>query len=262
MDFTIEELSMNGWPSLQTILLDGWIIRMSGGYSKRSNSINPVYSYENDARANSVSSMHTKENSLDRKIEYCENIFCKNNLPVIFKVIDCNEHKIIDRRLEELHYEKIDLTSVQICEEIKINKISENISIERDFSDEWKNCLYQCNKINIPDTKETIANMLKNVKHDVISVYKMENGHFAGCGYGVAERGFVGLFDIVVNEDFRGKGYGKEIVEAILSKANEAGIYKAYLAVVDNNTVAKSLYKKLGFKEAYKYWYRKKVIEK
>jgi hypothetical protein len=33
MDFTIEELTMNAWPSLQTILLDGWIIRMAGGYT-------------------------------------------------------------------------------------------------------------------------------------------------------------------------------------------------------------------------------------
>jgi hypothetical protein len=44
MDFTIEELSMNAWPSIQTVLLDGWILRMSNGYTKRANSVNPLYS--------------------------------------------------------------------------------------------------------------------------------------------------------------------------------------------------------------------------
>jgi len=83
--------------------------------------------------------------------------------------------------------QKIDLTSVQICNEL-------------------------------------IENMLKNIRHNIISVYKTDNGIFAGCGYGVIEKGFVGLFDIIVKEEFRGKGYGKEIVETILAKAEEAGI--------------------------------------
>ena len=86
----------------------------------------------------------------------------------------------------------------------------------------------------------------------------MENGVFAGCGYGVIEKGFVGLFDIVVKEEYRGKGYGKEIVEAILTKANKTGIKKAYLSVVNNNIIAQNMYGKIGFKEIYKYWYRKK----
>jgi len=55
-----------------------------------------------------------------------------------------------------------------------------------------------------------------------------------------------------------GCGYGKEIVETLLAKAMEKGIKKAHLSVVNDNTVAKALYEKLGFKEIYKYWYRKK----
>ena len=35
IDFTIEELTMNAWQSLQTILLDGWIIRMADGLETR-----------------------------------------------------------------------------------------------------------------------------------------------------------------------------------------------------------------------------------
>jgi len=243
MDFTIEELTMNAWPSLQTILLDGWIIRMAGGYTKRANSVNPIYS---------------SKNNLDEKINYCEGIYKQNNLPVIFKIIECEEYIILDKKLEDLNYQKIDLTSVQICSEMKpSNNKAEQIITDNKFTENWKKCFYCCNNIENTETINIIENMLKNIRHDIISVYKMDNETFAGCGYGVIEKGFVGLFDIIVKEEFRGRGYGKEIVESILSKAKEEGIKKAYLSVVNDNTIAKKLYEDLGFKEVYKYWYRK-----
>jgi ribosomal protein S18 acetylase RimI-like enzyme len=158
-----------------------------------------------------------------------------------------------------LNYDKIDLTSVQIYDKIEqINSKSTNIIIENKFSENWKHCFYQCNNISNLETKNTIENMLKNIRHDIISVYKTKDDKFAGCGYGVIEKGFVGIFDIIVKEEFRGNGYGKEIVETILVKAKENGINRAYLAVVNNNLIAKNLYEKIGFKEIYKYWYRKK----
>ena len=85
MYFLIEELTMNAWPSLQTILLDGWIIRMANGYTKRANSVNPIYSYRN---------------KLDDNIKYCENVYRNNNLPVVFKLIECEAHEIIDKKLK------------------------------------------------------------------------------------------------------------------------------------------------------------------
>jgi N-acetylglutamate synthase-like GNAT family acetyltransferase len=244
MDFSIEEMTMNAWPSIQTMFFDGWIIRMANGYTKRANSINPIYSFENN---------------IMKKIKYCENIYRKNNLPVIFKIIQCDEYKNIDKILDNLDYEKIDLTSVQIHNNIKqIRNIQDGIIVNSNFSDDWKNCFYESNGIKDLCLIKTIETMLENIKYDVIAVHKKENGESIGCGYGVIEREFVGLFDIIVNIEYRNKGYGKEIVEAILSKANENGIEQAHLSVVDNNAFAKKLYGKIGFNEIYKYWYRKK----
>jgi GNAT superfamily N-acetyltransferase/tetrahydromethanopterin S-methyltransferase subunit G len=260
MDFSIEEMTMNAWPSIQTILFDGWIIRMAGGYTKRANSVNPIYSYENDARANSISPIYSCVSNMDEKINYCEKLYKENNLPTIFKIIECDEYKKLDKRLDELNYEKVDLTCVQIYDGINQNNSKmAGVIIGNKFSDDWKNCFYQCSNIENLDTIKTIEKMLENVKHKIISVYKLEKGTFVGCGYGIIERDFVGLFDIIVREEFRGKGYGKEIVEAILLKAKETGVNKAYLAVVNDNIIAKTLYGKIGFKEIYKYWYRKKV---
>ena len=39
----IEELSMNAWPSLQTLLLDGWVLRFAAGYTRRANAVCPLF---------------------------------------------------------------------------------------------------------------------------------------------------------------------------------------------------------------------------
>ena len=67
----IEELSMNAWPSLQTKLYDGWVLRFSDGYTRRANSVNPIYE---------------SKIVLDEKIDFCEKEYEQRNLPTLFKL--------------------------------------------------------------------------------------------------------------------------------------------------------------------------------
>ena len=46
MIHTIEELSMNAWPTMQTMLYDGWVLRSADGYIKHANSVYPLYPSE------------------------------------------------------------------------------------------------------------------------------------------------------------------------------------------------------------------------
>jgi hypothetical protein len=39
----IEELSLSALPALETVFLDGWVLRFSNDYTRRANSINPLY---------------------------------------------------------------------------------------------------------------------------------------------------------------------------------------------------------------------------
>jgi hypothetical protein len=133
MDFVIEELLMNAWPSIQTVVYDGWIIRLSNGYTKRANSINPIYPSKID---------------LGEKIQYCRELYTKHNLPTVYKLVECDEHKIIDRKPEALKYEKVDMTSVQICDNIGISeKNHAGINVSADFNERWINGFVECNNI-------------------------------------------------------------------------------------------------------------------
>jgi ribosomal protein S18 acetylase RimI-like enzyme len=84
------------------------------------------------------------------------------------------------------------------------------------------------------------------------------NGQHAGCGLGVVQDDLLGLFDIVVAPEFRRKGYGKKLVSAIMNWGKAHGAQTAYLQVMLDNPAGLALYRDLGFKEIYKYWYRVK----
>lgn len=72
----------------------------------------------------------------------------------------------------------------------------------------------------------------------------------------VVEEARIGIFNIFVKENKRKKGYATEIIKAILVEARKINIRKGYLQVINNNEHAIKLYKKMGFEEKYRTWYR------
>ncbi len=67
----LEEAALNGLPALQTEFYDGWIVRMSGGYSRRANCVVPLYG---------------STIPLQDKLVHCEAAYARATLPCIFKI--------------------------------------------------------------------------------------------------------------------------------------------------------------------------------
>ena len=60
------------------------------------------------------------------------------------------------------------------------------------------------------------------------------------------KKGFI--FDFVIDEAFRGKGYGKESLKALEKYASKLRVEDLSLHVFAHNTVAVALYRKMGYK--------------
>jgi GNAT superfamily N-acetyltransferase len=243
MHLQFEERSMNAWPALQTILYDGWVLRFSNGYTRRANSINPLYP--------STIDLHTK-------MDYCEGLYFSKDLPVIYKLTDMASPAPLDEHLEKRGYLKEYETSLRLLNlsDFQTSITYENIEKSSYFSSQWIDAFISCSDPTAASSKETMAQMLGNILGEKICVQLKWANESVACGFGVIENGFVGLFDIIVKEDCRGKGYGKTIMSALLNEAKRLGAQKAYLQVLIGNSVAENLYESLGFKELYRYWYR------
>ena len=238
----LEELAMNAWPSLQTRLYDGWVLRFAEGYTKRANSVNLIYKSELNP---------------DEKIDFCEMQYGALHLPTIFKLTESVLSQGIDRKLEERGYKKIDETSVRVLG-LEQYACGENpgITVEDRFSGRWLDGFFKCSGTADKKEKKTARKMIENICTEVICVSRQIGEEIVGCGFGTVERGHVGIFNIAVDRNFRSRGYGKEIMDGILSQACRRGARTAYLQVMAGNLPAEKLYDKLGFTEVYRYWYR------
>ncbi|WP_257348218.1 GNAT family N-acetyltransferase, cg3035/Rv0428c family [Pseudalkalibacillus decolorationis] len=130
----IEELSLNNWQPLSTLLYDGWVLRFSHGYTKRANSINPI---------------HYSTYDLNQKIEECEKIYSNNDLSTTFKITPFVKPENLDDILEEKAYSLIDYTSVQTMElDSIIEPTFHSVKLDGDINVEWLDNFCRLNNVD------------------------------------------------------------------------------------------------------------------
>ena len=238
----IEELSMNALPALDTDLYDGWILRFSNGYTKRANSVNPIYSSSIDVNG---------------KIEKVEQLYLSRGLHVVYKITEYSYPNDLDDSLQKADYSLEGETSVQVLKlEDDRGKLTTNTEIYSELNDKWLSSFYTLNGIQ-EEHRLIVRQMLKRITG--ITCYALiigEKGSVLSCGLGVLVGEYIGLYDIVTNKEYRNRGFGTEVMHCLLNWGREHGAKYAYLQVIANNLPAKKLYSKLGFIEKYKYWYR------
>ena len=242
-----EELSMNAWPAFQTLFFDGWILRLAEGYTKRANSISPLYGSSQDD---------------NDKLAFCEAFYGKQGLPAIFKLTDEGCPNNLDYLLEKRGYLRLDETALMVLKLSKEDEFSVkgDVSLDWGLNEDWLENYFQCSKGLSLTNRETARRLLGNIKGALVTAKATQKNKPCGFGLGVMERGYLGIFDIIVSEDFRRKGVGRAVMEGLLHSGREAGAHTAYLQVVKGNTPAEKLYEGLGFKKAYSYWYRKQPV--
>jgi N-acetylglutamate synthase len=237
----LEEISMNSWPSLKNEIYDGWVLRYSNGYTKRANSVIPLYK----------SSLPINE-----KIELCREKYLSMNLPLIFKLTELNSD--IDEMLNSYKFNKIDTSKVKMINvKTIVNQTDDNITTSNRLKKEWTDAYFEFSNQQDKEKQLTSIEMLNRIPGLLITCLKKMNQKIVGVGLGIIDTNYFGLFDIIVNEKYRGNGYGKDIVLKLLAEAKRLKINNVYLQVVENNMAANSLYDKIGFKDVYRYWYRK-----
>lgn len=239
----LEHISLRAWAALETESYDGWLLRYANGYT---------------GRANSVQALDTSSLPLDEKIAYCEDWYAERDLPCIFRLTDTMQPSDLETHLDKGAYHRYNETIVQTASLSSLNLTIDNRFHSHDtIADEWFAKWAEWNGVSSQHI--VTAKAMLSQKSSTVACFGWIDD--VAVGLAVYEGNFVGLFDIVVRPDSRGKGIGKALVTSLLAWSQQEGASTAYLQVVANNSPALALYDKLGFKHHHRYWYRRREVE-
>jgi GNAT superfamily N-acetyltransferase len=242
----MEEMTLNTWPALETVLRKGWIVRYADGYTKRANSVSPLYGtglFDAD--------------EVEELIRVCESCYRQRGLDTVFKLTPFVVPDHLDRLLDEKGYRVVDESSVRLLHLDNVSKPAVAAKRQEALNDEWLYNMARLNRLSDKNMKITRQMLGRStLPKGFFTLY--EEDIPVACGLGVIQDEYVCLYDIVTDAGYRRRGFGEQLVLNILDWGKSVGAHYSLLQVVQQNEAAVHLYDKLGYIEIYEYWYRAK----
>ena len=239
---TIEDLSLNAWPSHQIQVYDGWLLRFSYFYTHRTNSVEQI----------GASLL-----PLSEKIPYCEEIYQKWGTPAIFKISPLLDPSF-DRLLERRGYIAEHETDVMTMDVSDFHDYESpvDVSLRNTIPQSWIEGLFALKGTTNIMHRQVVPSMYRAIPKDTICASIRDNDKIIATGLGILDREYIGLYAIHVHPDYRRRHYARAVCCSILREAFRQGASRAYLQVVKGNAPARRLYESLGYRFLYEYWFR------
>lgn len=235
----IEEAALRAWPAAQQLLFDGWVARLSDGYTKRANSALLLYPQTASCSIETVGRI--------------ESLYRAKSLPVIFRLLSFTTPHGFAAELESRGYRPADSTLVLargLGRDLGLDPAVRTLDVETGIDAHAR--MNELSASILPGHRA----ILDRIPGGLSFVGLFTGNELAACGLAVVDGPLVGLFDIVTDPAHRRKGYGARLVQGILADAAHRGATAAYLQVIATNAPAIALYRSLGFEESYSYAYR------
>ena len=235
----IEESALNAWPAPRQVIYDGWLLRFASGYTKRANSINPLY----------PSSI-----PFDEKIAHCERLYELAGLPPLFRLPEPFTPDGLIPALGKAGYTAFDPTLVLGREIHILDGDLGDVEVRQMEKDAWL-----CLRADL--TGKSLAKWKKHGEILTTIIPRkalfglFANGKPLACGMGVVEGSLLGFFGVLTTLTERKKGYGRKIMQVLTNWGVKEGANYGYLQVENDNEPAKAMYARLGFSLIYKYTY-------
>lgn len=261
---TIEDLSLNAWPSWQLQLYDGWILRYSSFYTHRTNCVEQI----------GESAL-----PLPEKVAYCEGIYGRWQTPTIFKISPLTdpaleplladrgyhvEHQVTNMVLDFAEVPPVEPDLSRFSESVQPAQSADpqpalKFRLGHRVTNNWLAGLFELkgttNKVHL----RIVPSMYDAIPKDEIVVTVLDDeGRIAATGLGILDRDFIGVYAIHVRDDLRRRGIARAVVQTLLWEGQKAGARYSYLQVVSDNAAARGLYTSLGFTPLYDAWFRVK----
>ena len=245
LNWKSEQACREAWPAALEMVVDGWLLRRSGGRIRRSNSVNPL---------------RGKRGAPDKVLATAEAFYADHGQTPLFRVPDIagEREAALDHRGYQpeggtihLHAGIGDLAEVR-DDQVTVLKVPGEDRLAARF------------RMGAFDDAERriFRQMTGLIVGERAFVSCERDSEIAALAYGVVRNGLLVVESVETDSRFRQQGLGRKTVGGLIGWARRAGAHVACLQVVADNTPARALYASLGFsRELYRYHYRRKPHE-
>jgi N-acetylglutamate synthase len=235
----LEAKALRAWPALDTRTTHGWVQRLSGGYTKRANSINALEAINRLT--------HDMKEGLEAPYRAL-------GLPPVWRLTPLTPAGT-DALLAEAGYRRIEESLVQRAPLDSRFVADPEVRFAAHPSDDWLTGFATLSPV-APQHRETMARMLRAIAVPVGFAQVDDDGRPVAFALGVVDGDHVGLFDVLVAPQARRRGLARRLTQSVGAWGRSHGARFSYLQVVATNTAALPLYADLGFETVYSYAYR------
>lgn len=235
----LEERFLNAMAVPEQMLYDNWLLRYAPHDVKRSRSINILAA---------------SRLPLDEKLDYCELFHRTWGQAPLYRLTSLHDTDI-DDALSTRSYRRFDESIVMTV------RLETQPAPPPDLRFEPMDAhrFVQVAGTLRSGSPESRAAHLRRLRYSPLPQFRLsawQDDSLLGIGLSMREDEWTGLFDLRVDAGRRRQGYGRALCRYLMEQARLWGSEHAWLAVEAENEPAVRLYQSLGFREAYRYWYR------
>ncbi|NWF96213.1 MAG: GNAT family N-acetyltransferase [Candidatus Thorarchaeota archaeon] len=244
----LESVSHRAWPAEEVSVLGGWLLRATRGVTRRANSVLPVEDPNTE--------------NLDDALSQVREFYMHRGLPVYFQMTEASKPDGLDSFLSERGLKRELVVDVQTSPigRLSLGPIEVETRLDSEMSASWL-ALYGAAAHYDAAQLKVRGEIMQRVQQDKVFVTALVDGDEAGVCFGVLDGTYLGIFSLVIMEQYRRRGAATSMNRALARWAADRGAQTAYLQVEQNNAIAKRLYASLGFSTLYSYWYRTETTQ-
>jgi N-acetylglutamate synthase len=239
----VEETCLNAWPALRQAHYGGWMLRFSGGLTRRANSANALSGSRDDGDAFFVE---------------VEALYRHQRQPAIYRLTSLIGDAT-DRRLDARGYGK-EGPSLVLYREFgpSPEAFDPAVRLLARPSPGWFAAMAALQSYGARNAA-LYRRIVGAVPVPAAYAMLVESDHDqpAALAYGAIHRRILCYVSVVTDPDRRRRGHARRIIASLAAWAADEGARAACLEVEAANAPALALYEGLGFREVYRYHYRR-----
>jgi ribosomal protein S18 acetylase RimI-like enzyme len=235
----VEEACLNAWPSPRLLLVHGYLLRATGGTSKRQNSVNPLRG--SGAPEPAIAAGHALYAALGRRAIFRVPAIA----PQMEPLLAAGDYAVVDETCTL--FRDLDTLPAGPDPAVKLMAVPDA---------DWLAVRDTVNRADAAAARAFRDTVEALILPRAFSAAPAEGG-IGAIAFGVLDGDLLVIESVATVEHLRGRGHGKRAVGVLLHWARGQGARAACLQVIAANTPARALYRGLGFeRELYRYHYR------